>query len=76
MSYSDDQLRGVGGWLALLVISLLVLGPLRDLIGTFSELNSVQEATPRLVDMPIWGTMKATIWVFSLVQIAMMIFTG
>ena len=36
MSYSDDQLRGGGGWLALLVIILAVFTPLRVAIDMFA----------------------------------------
>ncbi|HZF96070.1 MAG TPA: DUF2569 family protein [Allosphingosinicella sp.] len=34
MSYSDHELRGVGGWLAFLVIVLAVLTPLRTIVDT------------------------------------------
>jgi hypothetical protein len=33
MSYSDDDLRGVGGWLAFLIIVLAVFTPLRTVVS-------------------------------------------
>jgi hypothetical protein len=39
MSYDDRDLRGVGGWLAFLVIILAVLTPLRILVSTLQLYN-------------------------------------
>ena len=75
MSYNDDQLRGVGGWLAFLVISLMALGPLRLLIGTFGEVAEV-EAGGAVVNIPNLGFITASIWVMALARLGMMIFTG
>jgi Protein of unknown function (DUF2569) len=75
MSYRDD-LRGVGGWLAFLVISLVALGPLRTLVSTYLEMSATEQANPLLANMAAWGTVKIISWVMTLLQIAMMIFAG
>ncbi|HEY1605475.1 MAG TPA: DUF2569 family protein [Allosphingosinicella sp.] len=76
MSYSDDQLYGVRGWLAFLCISLMALGPLANLAITFADLGEAQRANPLLAASPEWTTMKIVVWTITLVQVAMMIYTG
>ncbi|HEX5183543.1 MAG TPA: DUF2569 family protein [Allosphingosinicella sp.] len=76
MSYSDDRLRGVGGWLAFLVISLMALGPVVGIASTFGDLSQVEQANPLLAASAGWGIVKTVLWILTLIQVAMMVFTG
>lgn len=69
MAYGDDDVHGVGGWLALLIFGMLIGGPLRSLAGTMSDLNGAERANPALIGLALWGTIKAFTWVVTLTSI-------
>lgn len=71
-----DEPRGVGGWLAFLVISLIALGPLRSVVATFADISSTESVAPALAAAPAWGTAKLLYWLMTALRVGMMIFTG
>ena len=75
MTYGDDRLRGVGGWLAFLVISLMALGPLAVIAGTLADLGTAEQVNPPL-SASGWQFVEIVDWGLALIQIAMMVYTG
>jgi hypothetical protein len=65
----DNELRGVRGWLAVLVAVLFVIRPLLLLFSTLAELSAAESANAALAGMPTWGTAKAITWIFAALQI-------
>ena len=62
---------GVDGWLALLVISLLVGGPMIGATKLYEAFVVAERAHPDLVFLPAWETYKTLSWVtFALVAAA------
>jgi hypothetical protein len=67
---------GVGGWLALLVLGLVLLGPLRAVTQLSDALSATEVATPQLVAHPIWESYKTWAWAIVISAAALSIFTG
>ena len=60
---SDSMhLRGVSGWLLLLVLGLCVLGPFVGAGQQMREFKSVEELTPSLLQATNWAHYKLSIW--------------
>jgi hypothetical protein len=53
---------GVNGWLLLLVIGMLVLGPLRNVAETMNAIHDTEAFYPALLKVPLWNTYKLVIW--------------
>jgi len=53
---------GVGGWLLLLVVGLLVLGPLFGVIGISREFVTEERHYPTLKYLQVWANFKTGIW--------------
>lgn len=54
---------GVGGWLALLVVSLLAGGPMLGAAKLYEAFVVAERASPDLVFLPAWATYKTLSWV-------------
>lgn len=64
----QNSISGVGGWLLLLVIGLMFLGPLMGAVGINSDFMSIESQYPNLKTVAAWVTYKsATWWTFLLV---------
>lgn len=61
MSYTDHEIRGVGGWLAFFVIVIGVLSPLRLAIGLYFHLYG-QDARMALVYGTTWVPLQIGEW--------------
>lgn len=57
-----EPVAGVGGWLLLLVVALLVLGPVIGAGRLFAGLASVEAEYPGLVTLESWATFKSAAW--------------
>jgi hypothetical protein len=68
MSYTGDDVAGVGGWLSFLVIMLAVLTPLGLVAGTASDLYG----DPAIATFfgPVWGQLQAISWASVLLGVA------
>ena len=61
----QSNVSGVGGWLLLLVVGLMFLGPLMGAGRINSDFMSVESQYPNLKTVAAWGTYKiATWWTF------------
>lgn len=62
------ELSGVRGWLAFLVVCLLVLAPLTILGQASNGIRVVEELYPHIAGLQKWTSMKNTMWLFSVFQ--------
>lgn len=74
MSYRE--LRGVSGWLAFLVVSLLVLTPLFGTARTYGAIASTEQLYPQLVGTAIWSQIKTATWLFFAAQAGLLFSAG
>lgn len=64
----QSAISGVGGWLLLLILGLMFLGPLMGVGRINSDFMSAESQYPNLKTVAAWGTFKsATWWTFLLV---------
>jgi hypothetical protein len=61
-SNSKTVPTGVGGWLLLLVVGLMVLGPLIDAVLINADFLSAEARRPVLNSIPEWKTYKNATW--------------
>ena len=61
---ADQELRGVGGWLALLIFILGIISPIRIVVETGVNLNVAAEVAQSLG--PNWTPYKIISWIMSL----------
>ena len=76
MSKRNEGLHGVGGWLALLVAGMLVLGPLLAIGRTYGEFASAERMYPGLTQLAEWSSFKTVGWVSLLIFCAISIYGG
>jgi hypothetical protein len=62
MKYGSLYATGVGGWLLILVIGLVALGPLYGLSALMGAIEDAESNAPRLLTLSYWGNFKLTIW--------------
>ncbi|HET9678948.1 MAG TPA: DUF2569 family protein, partial [Gammaproteobacteria bacterium] len=55
---NEAYLRGVGGWLGLLIIVLCILSPLSMIGRTVGDIATVEKAMPALAHMTEWAYYK------------------
>lgn len=61
------ELKGVGGWLTLLIIGLCIMSPLSGFGKLSSDFEMAEKSTPVLLTLNTWADYKQyTWWVFSL----------
>lgn len=76
MSNRNEEPHGVGGWLALLVAGMLVLGPLLGVGRTYGEFASAELQFPGLAQVAEWSSFKTVEWVATLIFCAISIYGG
>lgn len=76
MSYRNDGPYGIGGWLALLVVGMLVVGPLLGIGRTGFEFMDVERQYPGIENVPEWSSFKKVEWTALLVFCAISIYGG
>lgn len=59
---ADRKISGVGGWLALLVVGMLVWGPLLSIFKTGYNIWVAEMQNPELASVPQWQTFKIMTW--------------
>lgn len=57
-----SDLRGVGGWLALLIFGLCILGPLSNLGRLSADFQAAEQSTPGLASLSTWLNYKQYMW--------------
>lgn len=70
------QLSGVGGWLALLILGLILFGPLAGLARLIEEIRSTEKAFPNLITNTTWLHYKQLSWLVLAVIVAISISAG
>ena len=73
---TPSKLTGVAGWLGLLAISLVALGPLLTVAFTASEIGSLKAQFPGVVGSPHWNTAVAVSWAATLAYCSLSVFAG
>ncbi|AZY49657.1 DUF2569 domain-containing protein [Bordetella avium] len=68
--------KGVGGWLLLFIIVLMLFSPLRNIASTAIELNEAEKQYPELLSIAKWSTYKITMWCIVLTSVALNLFAG
>jgi len=76
MNSRQDGPYGVGGWLALLVAGMLVLGPLLGIGRTYAEFITTEHQYPALAQVAEWSSFKTVEWIAVLVFCAISIYGG
>lgn len=76
MNFRQDGPHGVGGWLALLVAGMLVIGPLLGIGRTYGEFASAEHQYPVLAQVAEWSSFKTAEWIALLVFCAISIYGG
>jgi hypothetical protein len=64
----DEQLKGVGGWLLVLVV-LFFVGSLYRLGGTVTEIDATEADNMGLAGSAAWEALKTKVWILSAVDI-------
>lgn len=72
----NDGPHGVGGWLALLVVGMLVLGPLLGIGRTYVEFASIEHQYSELASLADWSSFKTAEWVVLLIFCGISIYGG
>lgn len=67
---------GVGGWLLLLVVGLMFLGPLIGAARIKGEFISAEEQYPNLLTFPAWSIFKSATWWSFLVGSCLSFYAG
>lgn len=67
---------GVGGWLALLVVGLTILGPLLSFGMTSGEISSTERDYPELIGNDLWEQIKAITWTALGIQVVITFTAG
>ncbi len=75
-SQGADGSAGVGGWLLLLVVGLMFLGPLMGAGRLNADLMSAESQYPNLKTLDTWSTFKSATWWTFLVVSCMSFYAG
>lgn len=67
---------GVGGWLAFLIIVLMVLGPLLSLGSVYSEISGIERLQLRIANESDWWLSKLALWCLTVVPVAISFSVG
>jgi hypothetical protein len=76
MNEKDNGPHGVGGWLALLVAGMVVLGPLLSIGRTYGEFAAAEREYPALAQVAEWTSFKTVEWVALLIFCIISIYGG
>ncbi len=76
MIEKDNGPHGVGGWLALLVAGMVVMGPLLGIGGTLGEFAAAERQYPALAQVAAWSSFKTVQWIAVLIFCAISVYGG
>jgi hypothetical protein len=72
----NSHISGVGGWLGLLIIGLMILGPILGFGRLYGEFRSVDDQFPQFARSPQWQDYKNLSWFIFLVCGAISFISG
>ena len=75
-SAHDPDPKGVGGWLAFLVLVLTVFSPLTTVSMTFAEHSKLESQYPELVNQHLWRTAMVLDWSMVALSAAISVVAG
>lgn len=58
-----SDIQGIGGWLLLLIVGLMIIGPLFGLIKISHDIRDAVEKYPQLVGISQWQNFKLATWI-------------
>ena len=64
------------GWIPLLILMLVVLGPAELVVGTLLDQSAAEKMNPQVIQMATWTQIKTTVWVLVSIQITIMVATA
>lgn len=67
---------GIGGWLLLLIVGLMVLGPLLGLGHIYGDITLAEDQYPEIRSLPQWRSFKSGTWLSFLAIAALSIYGG
>jgi|GEM_PF-894471 len=73
---SHTQPAGVAGWLLLLVVILMFLGPLSALGSVQNEIELIEATSPSLQSSDLWHNIKQAIWVLFFIRTGLTLYAG
>lgn len=73
---SAEGTAGVGGWLLLLILGLMFLGPIMGAGRINSDFMSAESQYPNLKQVAAWGTYKSATWLAYLVVCSLSFYAG
>ena len=76
MTEKDNGPHGVGGWLALLVAGMVVLGPLLNIGSVYVHFAATEREYPALAQVAEWSSFKTVEWVTIFIFCAISIYGG
>ncbi len=62
MNSSKDEVSGVGGWLVLLIIGLVLLAPIFGASKLYGGIMAMEAQSPNLLNSEVWHTLKLSTW--------------
>lgn len=71
-----NRLHGVGGWLGLLVVSLVLLGPFFSLLGILSDIVNAVRLNPSLIGTSVWREIQTIIWMAFVISLGFEFYAG
>ena len=75
-AHAEASRAGIGGWLALLILGLVLLGPFFGAVRIGGDIASTESQYPGLLTVPAWATYKSAIWFSYLLGTGLGIYAG
>lgn len=72
----ENNISGVGGWLLLLILGLMFLGPLMGAGRINSDFMSVEDQYPNIKTVATWATYKSATWLTFLLVCILSFYAG
>lgn len=76
MQDRPDRPSGIGGWLALLVVGMTILGPLLSMAGLNADIMLVENNNPSISSKAQWTSFKHLEWAGVLIFCAISVYGG
>lgn len=62
MENEKIEVSGVGGWLILLILGLVVLSPFFGFLKLYGEIITMESQNPGLISSSVWRALKYSTW--------------
>ena len=75
-AHAEASRTRIGGWLALLILALVLLGPFFGAVRIGSDIAFTESQYPGLITVTAWGTYKSAIWCSYLLGSGLSVYAG